>query len=55
MIFVCEILQTFDSKHSLRLTPHLLAVATLPWNIQKSHFKQYCKYIRMIICVIFRI
>jgi len=32
--------------------PHLSDVATLPWEIQKSHFQQYNSYIFLIIYVI---
>jgi len=32
--------------------PHLSDVATLPWEIQKSHFQQYYSYILLIIYVI---
>jgi len=31
-------------------SPHLSDVATLPWEIQKSHFQQYYSYIILIIC-----
>ena len=31
---------------------HLSDVATLPWEIPKSHFKQYYSYILLIIYVI---
>ena len=34
------------------MPPHLYTVATLPWEIQKSHFQQYCSYILQIIYVI---
>jgi len=29
--------------------PHLSDVATLPWEIQKSHFQQYYSYIKILI------
>jgi len=32
--------------------PHLYTVATLHWEIQKSHFQQYYSYILKIIYVI---
>ena len=32
--------------------PHLSDVATLPWEIQKSHFQQYYSYILLVIRVI---
>ena len=32
--------------------PYLYTVATLPWEIQKSHFQQYYSYILQIIYVI---
>ena len=32
--------------------PRLSDVATVPWEIQKSHFQQYYSYIILIICVI---
>jgi len=32
--------------------PHLSDVATLPWDIQKSHFQQYYSYTHLIIYVI---
>ena len=32
--------------------PHLSDVATLPWEIQKSHFQQYYSYIILVIYVI---
>jgi len=32
--------------------PHLSDVATLPWEIQKSHFQHYYSYILLIIYVI---
>jgi len=32
--------------------PHLSNVATLPWEIQKSHFQQYYSYVILIIYVI---
>jgi len=32
--------------------PHLSDVATLPWEIQKSHFQQYYSHILLIIYVI---
>jgi len=32
--------------------PHLSDVATLAWEIQKSHFQQYYSYILLIIYVI---
>ena len=31
---------------------HLSDVATLPWEIQQSHFQQYYSDILLIICVI---
>jgi len=31
--------------------PHLSDVATLPWEIQKSHFQQYYSYILLIIII----
>jgi len=31
---------------------HLSDVATLPWEIQKSHFEQYYSYILLIIDII---
>ena len=34
------------------LSPHLSEVATLPCEIQKSHFQQYYSYILLIIYVI---
>ena len=32
--------------------PHLYSVATLPWEIQKSHFQQYYSYVLQIIHLI---
>jgi len=32
--------------------PHVSDVATLPWEIQKSHFQQYYSYTLLIIYVI---
>ena len=32
--------------------PHLSDVATLPREIQKSHFQRYYSYVILIICVI---
>jgi len=31
--------------------PHLSDVATLPWEIQKSHFQQYYSYVLLIVYV----
>jgi len=38
MILVCSILRIFDINSLYIWTPHLYTVATLPWEIQKSHF-----------------
>ena len=32
--------------------PHLSDIATVPWEIQKSHFQQYYSYILLIIYII---
>jgi len=32
--------------------PHLSYVATVPWEIEKSHFQQYYSYILLIINII---
>jgi len=32
--------------------PHLPDVATLPWEVQESHFQQYYSYILLIIYAI---
>jgi len=39
-------------KISLICPRHLSDVATIPWEIQKSHFQQYYLYILLIIYVI---
>ena len=46
------ILRKFDVK-IIQICPLQLSdVATLPWEIQKSHFQQYYTYILLIIYVI---
>ena len=39
----------FDMKILQICPPHLSDVATLPWEIQKSHFQQYYLYILLIL------
>jgi len=48
MILARQILRKFDMKILQVCLPHLLDVATLPWEIQKSHFQQYYSYILLI-------
>ena len=46
-----EILRKFDINSLYIWPPYLYTVATLPWEIQKSHFQQYYSYILQIIYV----
>ena len=39
----------FDINNLYTCPPHLYTIATLPWEIQKSHFQQYYSYILQII------
>ena len=52
MILVCYILRKFDIDNLCICPPYLYTVATLPWEIQKSHFEQYYSYTLQIIYVI---
>ena len=45
MIFGMLTLRKFDRKILQICPPHLSHVATLSWEIQKSHFQQYYSYI----------
>ena len=49
---VCWILRKFDINSLYICPPLLYTVASLPWEIQKSHFQQYYLCILQIICVI---
>jgi len=49
---VCEVLRKFDVDSLYICPPYLYAVATLPWEIQKSHFSTVISYILQIVCVI---
>ena len=49
---MCEILRKFDMDSLYICPPYLYTVATLPWEIQKSHFQRYYSYILQIIYVI---
>ena len=49
MILVCEILRKFDIDSLYICPPYLYTVATLPWEIQKSHYQWYYSYILQII------
>ena len=54
MIFGCEILRKFDIDSLYICPPYLYAMATLPWEIKKSHFStvsfirtsDYLRYLR---------
>ena len=52
MIFGALILRKFDIDSLYICPPYLYPVATLPWEIQKSHFQQYYSYLLQIIYVI---
>ena len=41
-------LRKFDFNSLYTCPPYLYTVATLPWEIQKSHFQQYYSYILQI-------
>jgi len=45
-------LRKFDMQILQVRPPHLSDIATLLWEIQKSHFQQYYSYILLIIYVI---
>ena len=45
-------MRKFDIKSLYICPPHLYTVATLPWENQKSHFRQYYLCILQIICII---
>ena len=49
---MCEILIKFDIDSLYIYLPYLYTVATLLWEIQKSHFQRYYSYILQIIYVI---
>ena len=49
MIFsVLNPVKKFDTNSLYICSPHLYTVATLPWEIQKSHCQQYNPYIQII-------
>jgi len=52
LFLVCYILRKFDINSLYICPPYLYTVATLPWEIQKSHFQQYYSQILQIIYVI---
>jgi len=52
MIFGMLNPEKFDMKILQSCPPHLSYVASLPWEIKKSHFQQYYSYILLIIYVI---
>jgi len=45
-------MRKFDIDSLYISPPYLYTVATLPWEIQQSHFQQYYSYILQIIYVI---
>jgi len=45
-------MRKFDIDSLYICPPYLYIVATLPWEIQKSHFQRYYSYILQIIYVI---
>ena len=45
-------LRKFNIDSMYICPPYLYTVATLPWDIKKSHFRQYYSYILQIIYVI---
>jgi len=49
MIFGSYILRKFDILFLQVCLSNLSDVATLPWEIQKSHYQQYYSYILLII------
>ena len=56
MILVREILRKFDIDSVYICPPYLYTVATLPWEIQKSHFQQlFHIYFRLFVyCYLIR-
>ena len=52
MIFGVLNPEKFDIDSLYIFPSYLYTVATLPWEIQKSHFQQYYSYILQIIYVI---
>jgi len=52
MIFSVLNPEKFDIDSLYICPPYLYTVATLPWEIRKSHFQQYYSYILTIIYVI---
>ena len=52
MIFGMLNPKKFWHKNLTDCPPHLLDVATVRWEIQKSYFRQYYSYILLIIYVI---
>ena len=49
MIFSVLSPEKFDINSLYICPPHLYTVATLPWDIQKSHFQQYTSdYLRYL-------
>jgi len=52
MIFVVLNPEKIDIDSLYICPPYLYAVATLRWEIQKSHFQRYYSYILQIIYVI---